>query len=129
MMATSEVSIDVFSDRFRIRSHRSNKNKKDNLLDEADQTEMIVDSGYNLISSCFMLREDNKVVSIVVTNANFTSNLHVLMLTSEQNAKHLIGKVYQHFTETNRLTADDSDPEEIVVTSSSSVVFPEMFFE
>lgn len=139
MSATSEVSIDILPDRFRIRSHCGKNNNHNNKLlggcdgdddDGGGQPESIIDSGYNLISSCFMLREDNKVVSIVVTNANFTSNLHVLMLTSELSAKRLIGSIYQHFTGHNRLALEEPEPEEIIVTAPSpAIVFPEMFFE
>ncbi|KAJ6219161.1 hypothetical protein RDWZM_004973 [Blomia tropicalis] len=85
-----EVSLNILNDHIEVkRKSTSNKGEQFDLT--------ILNAPYHRVSACFILREDNKVVSIGVTERNHLSQAHIFMLTTSELASRMVTSILSNF--------------------------------
>lgn len=77
---------------------------------------------YDHVSSYFILREDNKVVSIVLTDNSFATKAHVFMLTNTDLARQLVTNIFHNFSNQTELIATESTAKLVTKQSSDFIL-------
>lgn len=85
--------------------------------DAAPCESIILQVPYHQVSACFILREDNKIVSIGVTDSKSISHAHVFMLTTIELAEKMVSMVLKKFS---RFLEEDYVPLEVEVKQTIS---------